>query len=94
MEADRLALNRRVSRVTTLTKDGVRRSKKPKNPIPSAERSAASRSTKRDDLRRSRSDSYVSDRQVFELDVNGRFVPSANRPQLQSLIRDVCHGSQ
>ena len=77
MEAGRLALTQRVNRVTTLTKDGsqtVEETEEPSrvssgDPLRVVRRSVTT-------MRRSGSDSYVSDRQVFELDVNGRFVPT------------------
>lgn len=76
MEAGRLALTQRVNRVTTLTKDGsqtVEEIEEPSrvssgDPLRVVGRSVTT-------MRRSGSDSYVSDRQVFELDANGRFVP-------------------
>jgi uncharacterized membrane protein YdfJ with MMPL/SSD domain len=73
--ADRLALKRRVSRVTTVTQDGSqtieeteeRNPASPSEPLRAVQRSVTT-------LRASGSDSYVSERQVFEPDGNGRFV--------------------
>jgi len=73
--ADRLALDRRVRRVTTVTEDGSqtveeteeRNPGSPSEPLRVVRRSLTT-------LRRSGSDSYVSERQVFEPDGNGRFV--------------------
>jgi hypothetical protein len=75
--ADRLALSRRVSRVTTETQDGSqtieeteeRNPASPSEPLRAVQRSVTT-------LRRSgsESDSYVSERQIFEPDGNGRFV--------------------
>ena len=77
MEAGRLALTQRVNRVTTLTKDGsqtVEETEEPSRVSPGDPLRVVRRSVTT--MRRSGSDSYVSDRQVFELDVNGRFVPT------------------
>jgi hypothetical protein len=76
MEAGRLALTQRVNRVTTLTPEGnqtVEETEEPSRvstgePLRVVRRSVTT-------TRRSGSESYVSDRQVFELDANGRFVP-------------------
>jgi hypothetical protein len=73
--ADRLALNRRVRRVTTVTEDGSRiveeteerNPASPSEPLRVVQRSVTT-------VRRSGTDSYVSERQVFERDVNGRLV--------------------
>jgi hypothetical protein len=73
--ADRLALNRRVRRVTTVTEDGSqtveeteeRNAASPSEPMRVVRRCVTT-------LRRSGSDSYVSERQIFEPDGNGRFV--------------------
>jgi hypothetical protein len=75
--ADRLALNWRVSRVTTVTQDGSqtieeteeRNHASPSEPLRIVQRSVTT-------LRRSGSgsDSYVSERQIFEPDGNGRLV--------------------
>ena len=76
MEVGRLALTQRVNRVTTLTKDGsqtVEETEAPGRVSPGDPLRVVRRSVTT--MRRSGSDSYVSDRQVFELDVNGRFVP-------------------
>jgi hypothetical protein len=75
MEEGRLAFTERVNRVTTVTRDGsqtveetVRPSRvSPGDPPRVVRRTVAT-------MRRSGSDSYVSEREVFELDVNGRLV--------------------
>ena len=72
---DRLALNRRVRRVTTVGRDGSqtveeteeRNPASPSEPLRVVQRTLTT-------LRRSGGDSYVSERQVFELDANGRLV--------------------
>ena len=87
MYADRLELNRRVSRVTTVTQDGSqtveeteeRNPGSPSEPLRVVQRSVTT-------LRRSGTDSYVSERQVFERDVNGRFVLA--RKQTERPSRD------
>jgi hypothetical protein len=73
--ADRLELNRRVRRVTTVTQDGSqtveeteeRNPGSPSEPLRVVERSVTT-------VRGSGSDSYVSERHVWERDMNGRFV--------------------
>jgi hypothetical protein len=73
--ADRLALNRRVRRVTTVTEDGSqtveeteeRNAASPSEPMRVVRRCVTT-------LRRSGSDSYVSERQIFEPDGNARLV--------------------
>ena len=73
--ADRLELNRRVRRVTTVTQDGSqtveeteeRNPGSPSEPLRVVRRSVTT-------VRKSGNDSYVSERQVFEPDGNGRFV--------------------
>jgi hypothetical protein len=73
--ADRLALNRRVRRVTTVTEDGSQtvEETEERNPGSPGERlRVVQRSVTT--LRRSGSDSYVSERQIFEPDGNGRLV--------------------
>ena len=75
MYADRLELNRRVRRVTTETRDGSqtveeteeRNPGSPSEPLRLVRRSVTTE-------RKSGNDSYVSERQVFELDGNGRLV--------------------
>jgi hypothetical protein len=75
MYADRLELNQRVRRVTTVTHDGSqtveeteeRNSGSPSEPLRVVQRSVTT-------VRKSGSDSYVSERQVFEPDGNGRLV--------------------
>jgi hypothetical protein len=71
--ADRLALNRRVRRVTNVTQDGSQTVEETaeRNPVaPSEPLRVVQRSVTT--LRRSGTDSYVSERQVFEPDGNGR----------------------
>jgi hypothetical protein len=76
MYADRLELNRRVRRVTTVTQDGTqtveeteeRNSGSPSEPLRVVQRSLTT-------VRKSGDDSYVSERHVYKRDVNGRFVP-------------------
>jgi hypothetical protein len=73
--ADRLELNRRVRRVTTVTDDGSqtveeteeRNPGSPSEPLRVIQRSVTT-------VRKSGNDSYVSERQIFEPDGNGRFV--------------------
>jgi hypothetical protein len=84
--ADRLALNRRVRRVTSRTTDGSRTVEEIE------ERSAAApaeplRVTRRSEttVRRRGSDADVIERHVFELDANGRLV--AVRTELASASR-------
>ena len=77
MYADRLELNQRVRRVTTVTQDGSqtveeteeRNPASPGEPLRVVQRSVTT-------LRKSGSgtDSYVSERQIFEPDGNGRLV--------------------
>jgi len=76
MYADRLALKRRVRRVTTVTQYGSqtveeteeRNPAAPSEPLRVTQRSVTT-------VRGSESDAYVSERHVFERDANGRFVP-------------------
>ena len=73
--ANRLALNRRVSRVTTVTQDGsqtIEETEERNRISPSEAMRTVQRSVTT--LRRSGSDSFVSERQIFEPDINGRFV--------------------
>jgi hypothetical protein len=73
--ADRLELNQRVRRVTTVTQDWSqtveeteeRNPAAPSEPLRVVQRSVTT-------VRRSGTDSYVSERQVFERDANGRLV--------------------
>jgi hypothetical protein len=73
--ADRLALNRRVRRVTTATSYGTQTVEEteehnpaaPSEPLRVVQRSVTT-------VRRSGTDWYVSERQVFERDANGRLV--------------------
>ena len=77
--ADRLALHRRVRRVTTATQEGSqiieetaeRNSASPSEPLRVIERSVT---TLRGGGSESGSDSWVSERKIFERDGNGRFV--------------------
>ena len=72
----RLALTQRVNCVTTLTKDGsqtVEEIEEPSRVSPGDPRRVVRRSVTT--MQRNGSDWYVSDRHVFELDGNGRFVP-------------------
>ena len=73
--ADRLALNQRVRRVTTVTQDGSQtvEETEERNPVaPSEPLRVVQRSVTT--VRKSGDDSYVSERQVFEPDGNGRLV--------------------
>ena len=73
--ADRLVLNRRVRRVITVTQDGShtieeteeRNPASPSEPLRVVQRSVTT-------VRKSGNDSYVSERQIFEPDGNGRLV--------------------
>jgi hypothetical protein len=75
MEAGRLALSQRVQRVTTVTDDGSQTVEEtaesntvaPGDPMRIVRRSLTT-------VRRSGSDSYVTERQIFEPDGNGRLV--------------------
>ena len=75
IEAGRLALRQRVNRVTTVSGDGSqtieetaeRNPAAPAEPLRVVQRSVTT-------VRRSGTDSYVSERQVFERDANGRLV--------------------
>jgi hypothetical protein len=75
MEAGRLALSQRVQRVTTVTDDGSQTVEETAEPNPVAA-SDPMRIVQRSltTVRRSGNDSYVTERQVFELDGNGRLV--------------------
>ena len=85
--ADRLALNQRVRRVTTVTQDGSqtveeteeRNPVSPTEPLRVVQRSVTT-------VRKSGDDSYVSERQVFEPDGNGR--PVLVRKQSEQTSRD------
>ena len=74
--ADRLELNRRVRRVTTVTQDGTqtveeteeRNPGSPDEPLRVVQRSLTT-------VRRSGGDSYVTERHVYRRDADGRFVP-------------------
>jgi hypothetical protein len=76
IEAGRLALSERVNRVTTVTDDGSQTVEETaeRNPVAPGE---AMRIVRRSvtTVRRSGTDLNVTERQVFELDVNGRLVP-------------------
>lgn len=75
MEPGRLALYQRVSRVTTVTNDGSqtieeteeRNHVSPSEPMRFVQRRVTT-------VRRTGTDSYVTERQVFEPDLNGRLV--------------------
>ena len=75
MYADRLELNQRVRRVTTVTQDGSqtveeteeRNPASPSEPLRVVQRSVTT-------VRKSGDDSYVSERHIFEPDGNGRLV--------------------
>ena len=75
MEPGRLALHQRVNRVTTVTDDESRTVEEieernhvsPSEPMRIVQRNVTTE-------RRTGSDSYVTERQVFELDINGRLV--------------------
>jgi len=75
MEAGRLALSQRIQRVTTVTYDGNRTVEETAEPNPVAA-SDPMRIVQRSvtTVRRSGIDSYVTERQVFEPDGNGRLV--------------------
>ena len=85
--ADRLELNRRVRRATTVTQDGSqtveeteeRNPGSPSEPLRVVQRSVTT-------VRKSGNDSYVSERQVFEPDGNGRLV--LVRKQSEQTSRD------
>jgi hypothetical protein len=75
MYADRLELNQRVRRVTAVTQDGTQtvEETEERNPVaPSEPLRVVQRSVST--VRRSGTDSYVTERQVFERDGNGRLV--------------------
>ena len=80
--ADRLALKERVHRVTTLTRDGSQTVEEteerspgfPSGPLRIVQRTVTT-------LRRSGSDSYVSEQQVFRPDGNGRLVLVAKQSE-------------
>ena len=75
IEAGRLALTQRVNRVTTVTGDGSQTVEETaeRNPAASSEPlRVVQRSVTT--VRRSGTDSYVNERQVFERDANGRLV--------------------
>ena len=74
--ADRLELKSRVRRVTTATRDGSQTVEETEehNPVaPSEPLRVVQRSVTT--VRKSGNDSYVTERQIFERDTNGRFVP-------------------
>ena len=87
MEAGRLALSQRVQRVTTVTDDGsqtVEETAEPNPVAPSDPMRIVQRSLTT--VRRSGSDSYVTEQQVFERDGNGRLV--LVRKQTESASRN------
>jgi hypothetical protein len=75
IEAGRLALSQRINRVTTVTTEGSqtveetaeRNPASPSEPLRVVQRSVTT-------VRRTGADSFVSERQVFERDANGRLV--------------------
>jgi hypothetical protein len=73
--ADRLTLNRRVRRVTTVTEDGSQtvEETEERNPVSPSEPLRIVQRTLTT-LRKGGSGSYVSERQIFEPDGNGRLV--------------------
>ena len=87
MEAGRLALSQRVQRVTTVTDDGSQTVEEtaeanrvaPADPMRIVQRSLTT-------VRKSGSDSYVTERQFFELDGNNRLV--LVRKQTESASRN------
>jgi len=74
-EAGRLVLSQRINRVTTATDDGSRTVEEAaeRNPAASSEPLRIVQRTVTT-VRRSGTDSYVTERQVFERDANGRLV--------------------
>ena len=82
MEGGRLALTRRVRRTTTAASQGTQTVEETdeRNPVATSE---PLRTVRRSvtTVRRSGTDSYTSERQVFEVDVNGRFVPVATQTE-------------
>jgi hypothetical protein len=76
MEGGRLALSRRVHRTTTATGNETQtvEETEERNPVAPAEPLRVIRRSVTT-VRPSGTDSYVSERQVFELDVNGQLVP-------------------
>ena len=87
MEAGRLALSQRVQRVMTVTDDGSQTVEETTEPNPVAA-SDPMRIVQRSvtTVRRSGSDSCMTERQVFELDGNGRLV--LVRKQTEHTSRD------
>ena len=87
LEAGRLALSSRVQRVTTVTDDGSQTVEETAEPNPVAA-SDPMRIVQRSvtTVRRSGTDSYVTERQVFEPDGNGRLV--LVRKQSEQTSRD------
>ena len=88
---DRLALNRRVSRVTTVTEDGsqtVEETEERNLASPSERLRVVQRSVTT--LRRSGSDSYVSERQIFEPD--GTAGSCWSRKDLEQTSRELTTG--
>ena len=87
IEAGRLALSQRVQRVTTVTDDGsqtVEETAEPNPVAPAEPMRIVQRSLTT--VRRSGSDSYVTERQFFELDGNNRLV--LVRKQTESASRN------
>jgi hypothetical protein len=82
MEGGRLALTRRVRRTTTAASTGTQTVEETEERNPAAT-SEPLRTVRRSvtTVRRSGTDSYTSERQVFEVDVNGRFVLVATQTE-------------
>jgi hypothetical protein len=83
MEAGRLAFTERVNRVTTVTRDGsqtVEETVRPSRVSPGDPPRVVRRIVTT--TRGSGSDSYVSERELFERDVNGRLVLVYRRTEL------------
>ena len=76
MEGGRLSLSRRVRRATTATSTGTQTVEEleERNPVAPGESLRVVRRSVTT-VRRGETGGYVSERQVFALDVNGRFVP-------------------
>jgi hypothetical protein len=84
-EGGRLALARRVRRVTTVTNDGSQtvEETEERNPALLSEPLRVIRRSVTT-VRRTGAESYVSERQLFELDVNGRLVPVLSQTERTS----------
>ena len=84
IEGGRLALNRRVRRVTMATTDGSQtvEETEERNPVSPSEPLRIVRRTVTT-VRRS-DDAYVTERQMFEVDINGRLVPVLSQTEQTS----------